>query len=64
LIQVAITITDAGEFKVEGPLENPIQMHGMLAMATQAVHEFHAAKTKMPQPRVQLAPGSLMGIKS
>lgn len=65
MIQITITITDAGEFRVEGPLENPMQMHGMLAMAVNSVNEYHATKAQAQRaPRVQLAPGGLMGIKS
>ncbi len=64
MIQITITITDEGQFKVEGPIDNPMQMHGMLGMAANAINEYHARKAAASATRVQLAPAGIMGLKS
>lgn len=61
MVQLIITITDDGQFKVEGPIHNPLQCHGMMGMAA---HVVNSLATKQAEQRVQLAPAGILGIQS
>jgi len=65
MVQILITLSDEGQFRVEGPLENTLQMHGMLGMAANVVNEFNAKRiAAQEQPRVELASPGIIRFKA
>lgn len=62
MIQVTITLNDAGQLNVAATTNNIIEIYGLLGMANNAIGE--SARNKTEAQRVQLAPAGLMGLKS
>jgi hypothetical protein len=54
MVELKITVDDAGNINVNGPIANKMLCYGMLEMAKDAIKKF----SEKQSPIVQVAPGS------